>query len=395
MGLFDTHKGHHDEVYSGEHEHKGHLSHEVVAGAVGFEAFKAYEKKREKEGHHDKHALAKEVLAGLVAAEAEKLFETKGLKHIDAAKAKLDAKRHAEKMYEGVAPHDYEVGEKVDVHVNSLTPMMGPKMQLLKSIIPYDYYYKPFHFCEPEDKKDQPESLGSILFGDRIFNSPYELFMLKNDSCHVLCENQSKIPGEDASFINARIRENYAINWLIDGLPAASKRTDSKTNSVFYSIGFELGNQGTMSNLSPLLHNHYAIEIQYHQQDENKYRVVGVLVRPSSHKYESLDDAKKCHTTGTLTLDEKTDNAVWYTYKVDWTISPTAWATRWDNYLHTFDPRIHWFSLVNSIVIVLFLTGMVAMILLRALHKDISRYNQIEAQEDVQEDFGWKLVHGD
>lgn len=51
--------------------------------------------------------------------------------------------------------------------------------------------------------------------------------------------------------------------------------------------------------------------------------------------------------------------------------------------------------MVNSIVIVLFLTGMVAMILLRALHKDISRYNAVDAQEDVQEDYGWKLVHGD
>ena len=40
-------------------------------------------------------------------------------------------------------------------------------------------------------------------------------------------------------------------------------------------------------------------------------------------------------------------------------------------------------------------TGMVAMILLRALHKDIARYNALEAQEDAQEDFGWKLVHGD
>lgn len=52
-------------------------------------------------------------------------------------------------------------------------------------------------------------------------------------------------------------------------------------------------------------------------------------------------------------------------------------------------------SLINSIVIVVILMAMVAMILLRALHKDISRYNQLEASEDAQEDFGWKLVHGD
>ena len=36
------------------------------------------------------------------------------------------------------------------------------------------------------------------------------------------------------------------------------------------------------------------------------------------------------------------------------------------------------FSIMNSLVIVLFLSGMVAMIMLRTLHKDIARYNQLE-----------------
>lgn len=34
---------------------------------------------------------------------------------------------------------------------------------------------------------------------------------------------------------------------------------------------------------------------------------------------------------------------------------------------------------MNSLVIVLFLSGMVAMIILRTLHKDIARYNQIDS----------------
>lgn len=41
-----------------------------------------------------------------------------------------------------------------------------------------DYYNERFHFCEPEGgPRKQPESLGSILFGDRIFNSPYDVSM--------------------------------------------------------------------------------------------------------------------------------------------------------------------------------------------------------------------------
>lgn len=37
------------------------------------------------------------------------------------------------------------------------------------------------------------------------------------------------------------------------------------------------------------------------------------------------------------------------------------------------------YSIMNSLVIVLFLSGMVAMIILRTLHKDIARYNQIDS----------------
>jgi hypothetical protein len=36
------------------------------------------------------------------------------------------------------------------------------------------------HFCQPEGgPQKQPESLGSILWGDRIFNSPFEINMLE------------------------------------------------------------------------------------------------------------------------------------------------------------------------------------------------------------------------
>ena len=40
--------------------------------------------------------------------------------------------------------------------------------------------------------------------------------------------------------------------------------------------------------------------------------------------------------------------------------------------------NIQWFSILNSLVIVVFLSGMMAMIMLRTLHKDIARNNQID-----------------
>jgi len=58
------------------------------------------------------------------------------------------------------------------------------------------------------------------------------------------------------------------------------------------------------------------------------------------------------------------------------------------------DPQIHWFSIINSMMIVLFLTGMVAMIMMRTLKRDFNKYNNA-GPEDEAEETGWKLVHGD
>jgi hypothetical protein len=47
------------------------------------------------------------------------------------------------------------------------------------------------------------------------------------------------------------------------------------------------------------------------------------------------------------------------------------------------DSQVHWFSIINSILIVLFLAFMVAMILIRALNRDISKYNRVSASQAV------------
>ncbi|KAF9578543.1 hypothetical protein BGW38_005602 [Lunasporangiospora selenospora] len=233
----------------------------------------------------------------------------------------------------GVAPHDYQDMSAVPLMVNALTP-------------------------------GSDSEIHSILMRTPMV-------------CKKLCT--AAVSPEQAQFINARIRENYAVNWLVDGLPVGHVRPGREPNMDVYSIGFPLGSNDENKAL-PMLHNHYAITVDYHHNlQKDTLRVVGITVRPMSIA-NPVVDTEECGVSAA----EQVPGSV-----------ETAWATRWDRYLLVGEPRIHWFSLVNSIIIVLFLTGMVAMILLRALHKDISRYNQLEAQEDIQEDFGWKLVHGD
>ncbi|KAJ1731189.1 Transmembrane 9 super member 2 [Coemansia sp. Benny D160-2] len=295
----------------------------------------------------------------------------------------------------GISPHDYKRGEKVDLLVNSLTPSLNSENKL-ESVLSYGFYDERFHFCKPEGgPKAAHESLGSILFGDRIYGSPFNLHMLKDSSCELLC--QQTIPGKDAAFINDKMMKGYNYNWLIDGLPAATVKMDDRTQQEFYSIGFGLGSVSAPGQLVPHFNNHYEITVQYHTLDTIHHRVVGVTVTPMSKNTVMPKDFSlnpSCDVVEPMNLHEDKDNSVVFTYSVKWVRSDKSWATRWDNYLNAMDPKIHWFSLINSGVIVVFLSVMLALILIRALHKDIARYNAEDA-EDLQEDFGWKLVHGD
>jgi transmembrane 9 superfamily protein 2/4 len=86
--------------------------------------------------------------------------------------------------------------------------------------------------------------------------------MLRNSSCEHLCTN--KVPAEDGKFINDRIREGYNVNWLVDGLPAAEMKIDSKTGQTFYDMGFMLGTgDEDHLNPAPALNNHLDITIRY------------------------------------------------------------------------------------------------------------------------------------
>ena len=110
-------------------------------------------------------------------------------------------------------------------------------------------------------------------------------------------------------------------------------------------------------------------------------------VRSSSHitSFASFSccslNSKDCEKNSDPVMFQSTakDVEIPYTYSVTFVKNNgIRWASRWDYILKSLpQTRIQWFSILNSLVIVLFLSGMVAMILLRTLHKDIARYNQM------------------
>jgi len=68
----------------------------------------------------------------------------------------------------GVAPRNYAHGAKVELFVNAFS---SPN-----TVVPYDFYDKRFHYCPPDNGPTaQPESLGSVLFGDRFMDSRFKV----------------------------------------------------------------------------------------------------------------------------------------------------------------------------------------------------------------------------
>lgn len=68
------------------------------------------------------------------------------------------------------------------------------------------------------------------------------------------------------------------------------------------------------------------------------------------------------------------DARVVYTFDVYWEESDISWASRWDAYLNMPGGRVHWFSILNSLMVVLVMSSIVAMIMMRTIRRDLQRY---------------------
>ncbi|KAL8137391.1 hypothetical protein V2J09_003392, partial [Rumex salicifolius] len=298
----------------------------------------------------------------------------------------------------GVAPRDFQRGDPLQVKVN--------KLSSTKTQLPYDYYF--LKYCKPGKIMNSAENLGEVLRGDRIENSVYNFKMREVMSCQIGC--RVKLDAESAKNFKEKIDDEYRVNMILDNLPVAVLRQRRDGSQVkVYEHGYRVGFKGKYSGTNDeryFMHNHLSFKVMYHKDMEtDSARIVGFEVTPHSinHEYKEWKDqdtqlatcTKSIIQGGTAPQEVDTDKEVVFTYDVTFEESEMKWASRWDTYLLMNDDQIHWFSIINSVMIVLFLSGMVAMIMMRTLYRDIANYNQLETQDEAQEETGWKLVHGD
>ncbi|WOG97836.1 hypothetical protein DCAR_0417177 [Daucus carota subsp. sativus] len=314
--------------------------------------------------------------------------------------------------------HTYSTGQEIFAKVNSLTS--------IETELPFSYYSLPY--CKPQGGvKKSAENLGELLMGDQIDNSPYRFRMNINESVY-LCTTKP-LSENEVKLLKQRTRDLYQVNMILDNLPAMRFAAQNGINVQW--TGFPVGYTPPRSQDDYII-NHLKFKVFVHEYegtgveiigtgeegmgviseaDKKKasgYEIVGFEVFPCSVKYDP-ERMTKLHIYDNVTsvncpLElEKSQiiseqERVSFTYEVEFVKSDIKWPSRWDAYLKMEGARVHWFSILNSLMVISFLAGIVFVIFLRTVRRDLTKYEDLdkEAQAQMNEELsGWKLVVGD
>eukprot|EP01087_Luapelamoeba_hula_P002630 TRINITY_DN1230_c0_g1_i1.p1 TRINITY_DN1230_c0_g1~~TRINITY_DN1230_c0_g1_i1.p1 ORF type:complete len:586 (-),score=78.46 TRINITY_DN1230_c0_g1_i1:63-1820(-) len=244
---------------------------------------------------------------------------------------------------------EYKEGDIVPFYVNTIGPYANPSET-------YSYYTLPF--CAPPRSQQDPSrgfDLGEQLEGDEFKKSLYELKFREKQDDKKLCTKE--LNKKDIETLKQAINEYYYFSMLADDLPVH-------------------GFIGHFDADKHFLFTHVQFNARY-----NENKIISVNVSSALLKVVELGNEES------LTVD--------FTYSVRWDPSDTPYEQR--NYLSSqffnSEMEIHWLSIFNSCVLVILLTGFLALIIMRVLRSDYKRYNNEEDMDE--EDYGWKLIHGD
>jgi len=260
--------------------------------------------------------------------------------------------------------HKYAVGDEVKLWVNKVGPYNNPQET-------YNYYTLPF--CKPNpDAKPEHRwgGLGEVLEGNELINSQIDIRFRLDVPKKVLCRDPLA-PRSVKEFYTA-ITDHYWYELFMDDLPVwgfVGEYVSAETSAA----------EGGPSEEQVYIYTHKSFDINY-----NGNRLIQVNLTSENP----------------VPLVEGTN--LEFTYSVKWQQSNIPYSRRFERYLDYsfFEHQIHWFSIFNSFMMVIFLTGLVSMILMRTLKQDYAKYSREEddletLERDVSEESGWKLVHGD
>lgn len=188
---------------------------------------------------------------------------------------------------------------------------------------------------------EKKEALGEVLNGDRLVDAPYVLNFRVDQDSKILCEKH--LSKEEVAQFRSAVMKDYYFQMYYDDLP------------IWGFIGKADKEDRDPSDYKYSLYKHIFFDILY-----NDDRVIEINVRTDK--------------SALVDVTEDKDIDVEFSYTVKWKETTTPFEKRMEKYSQLSSlPRhleIHWFSIINSCVTVLLLTGFLATILMRVLKND-------------------------
>jgi transmembrane 9 superfamily protein 3 len=246
----------------------------------------------------------------------------------------------------------YSSGEEVILWANKIGPYENPQET-------YSYFTLPL--CAPKQQTTRWSGLGEALEGNMLVRSDYTILFAQNHPTTTLCTIEL---GEQAqTALDHAVSSHYWANMVLDELP------------IWFMLGEAREGDGESNSTGRFLFTHKHFSIAY-----NKDRLIEVNM--------TNDNPVKIERDAKLQM----------TYEVEWHSTTKPFSHRFHRYLDQdfFEHQIHWFSIFNSFMMVIFLVGLVGLILMRTLKSDLHRYSrhldEEDALGDAQDDTGWKQV---
>ena len=243
--------------------------------------------------------------------------------------------------------HKYNEGEDVILWFNKLVPFNNPQET---------YAYSNFPLCRgSRNVKKYSMGIGEIIEGYELEDSGIEIKFGQPSSGQFFCE--LSLSSETREVLHETLSRKHWLQMYLDDLPmwTALGEYDEITNQAY-------------------LYTHYTFDISF-----KRNRII----------------AAKANFERPVSLSKS--SSIQFTYSVVWSMTETSFDKRFNSYLDPgfFENNVHWFSILNSFVMVLLLCALVILIVFRTVSQDVDRYNVQEVESEFNETKGWKQVAGD